>query len=309
VAVDAGDGERAVEGYQAHFEYSIELGDLASARADLEAMATLAAELRQPAQDWLVGSYQSTLALLEGRFGEAEQLMEDARSLGERAQTWAAAVTHGLQLYLLRREQGRTQEVERSVRLAARDYPTYPIWHCVLANMLVELGLTGEARGELDTLAANRFSAIPFDEEWEVSLCFLAETAARLGEKEHAATLYGLLLPYADRVAISYTEISLGPVSRFLGKLASTCRNYDDAASHFEDAMALSERTGARPWLAHTRDDYAHMLFRRGAPGDVEKARSLLATARNDYRELGMGVSSAGIAGALDPPTPASIRG
>jgi DNA-binding SARP family transcriptional activator len=292
VALQAGDLERALEGYDNHLEASIELGDVAAAHSDLKAMTNLAEQLRQPAQRWLVAVLRALLALLEGRFDEAEQLITETRSLGERAQSWNAAVTYGLQLYVLRREQGRPGEVEELVRRAAKDFATYPIWRCVFVNMLAELGATDEARAELDALAANRFSRLPFDEEWEVSLCFLAETAARVGAEDHAASLYELLQPYAERIAISYPEISLGPVSRFLGLLASTTVRYDDAARHFEDALAMSERIGARPWLAHAQDDYAHMLLQRGEPGDVEQAHGLLDSARAVYAELGMGAPS-----------------
>jgi tetratricopeptide (TPR) repeat protein len=307
VALDAGDTERAVEGYVEHLDASIELGDLRAAREDLEAMTTLAEELRQPAQRWLVAVHRPVFALLEGRFAEAETLIAEALSTGEHAQSWSAVVNYGLQLYILRREQGRVDEVEQPVRRAAVDHPTYPIWRCVLANMLAELGSTPEARAEFEALAADGFGGLPFDEEWDVSLCLLAETAARLGDGERAATLYELLLPYADRVAVSYPEISVGPVSRFLGILATTCRNFDDAAGHFEDALALSERIGARPWGARTQDDYAQMLFRRSAPDDAEKARSLLASARTTYRELGMGASPSSI--AADSSTAPSMRG
>ncbi len=288
VALEAGDGERAVEGYEVHIESLVELGDLESARADLEAMAKLAEELRQPAQAWLVSVLRTLLALLEGRFHEAEQLIGETRALGERALNWNAATAHGLQLYLLRREQGRLQEVNELVRSAAKDNPTYPIWRCALASMHVELGTMEEARSELEVLAADRFSAVPFDEEWDLSLCFLAETAARLCESEHAQTLYELLLPYSGRVAIGYPEISLGSLSRFLGILASTTGRYEDAARHFEDALAMNERIGARPWLARAQDDYAQMLRRRGKAGDTAKARLLLDNARTAYRELGM---------------------
>jgi DNA-binding SARP family transcriptional activator len=299
VALAAGDTERAVEGYQVHLEASIELADLSSAYVDLDAMTALAEELGQPAQKWLAGVYRTALLLLEGRFDEAEQLIEETRSIGEEALRWPTAVTYGLQLYLLRREQGRLEEMEELVRRAATDNPTYPIWRCVLADMLLALGSTADARAELDALAAGGFSAIPFDEEWAVSLCFLSEAAARLGEKDNAATLYELLLPYADKVALSYPEISLGPVSRFLGILASTTGRYDEAGRHFEGAIALTERIGARPWLAHTRDDYANTLLRRGEPGDTERARGLLDSARAAYRELGMSPSGSSLGAAL----------
>jgi predicted ATPase len=290
VALAAGETERAVEGYNEHLEASIELGDLASAHADLEAMAQLAEALRQPSQQWLVAVHRAALALLEGRFDEAEKLIAEARSQGEQAQRWSSAVSHGLQLYVLRRGQGRLGEIEELARRSAIDYPTYPVWRCVLANLLAELSSTDEARVELEALAIDGFSALPFDEEWDVSLCLLAETAARLGEPAHAATIYPLLLPYTDRVAFGFPDISLGPISRYLGLLAETTGRYDEAANHFEHALAMCQRLGARPWLVHAQEDFAQVLHTRGRPGDAERARDLLAEAHAARRALGMEV-------------------
>ncbi len=288
VALQARDLERAVEGYEAHLLASIELGDLASAHADLGAMTAVAQELRQPAQRWLVAGHRALLALLEGKLEEAEQLIIETRSLGERALGWNAEVTYGLQLYVLRREQGRVEEVESLVRRAATDNPTYPVWRCVLANMLAELGSIGEARTEFEALAADGFSGLPFDEEWEVSMCFLGETAARLGDKRRAKAIYECLLPYADRVAISYPEISLGPVSRFLGILATTTEQWDEAERHFRDSLELSARIGARASLAHTQTDYAQMLLERDEGSGSDEAWILLDQALATYRQLEM---------------------
>jgi class 3 adenylate cyclase/tetratricopeptide (TPR) repeat protein len=288
VARQARDFERAVEGYDLHLAASIELGDLTAAYADLGAMTSLAEELRQPAQRWIVTVYRALLALLEGRLEEADPLITQTRSLGERALGWNAAATYGLQLYLLRREQGRVQEVEELVRGAATDNPTYLIWRCVLANLLAELGSIDEARTELEALAADHFGRLPFDEEWEVSVCLLAETAARLGDRPRAATLYDRLLPYAHKVAVSYPEISLGPISRFLGVLATATARWDDAERHFRDSLGLSARIGARPSLAHAQTDYARMLLDREGPSGADQAGVLLDQAMATYRDLGM---------------------
>ena len=75
-------------------------------KAELEAMTKVVQELRQPAQAWIASVYRAMLAVLEGRFDEAEGLISHTRDLGERALGWSAAVTHGLQLYVLRRQQG-----------------------------------------------------------------------------------------------------------------------------------------------------------------------------------------------------------
>ena len=37
------------------------------------------------------------------------------------------------------------------------------------------------------------------------------------------------LLPYADRVAVSYPEIAIGSVARYLGLAAMTMGRWDDA--------------------------------------------------------------------------------
>ena len=55
-----------------------------------------------------------------------------------------------------------------------------------------------------------------------------------------------------------------GAISRYLGLARSDVEHCSEAATHFEDGMATNERMGARPWLAHTQDDYARMLLDRG---------------------------------------------
>jgi hypothetical protein len=37
--------------------------------------------------------------------------------------------------------------------------------------------------------------------------------------------------------------------------LASTASRFDDAARHFEDAIVMNERIGARAWLVATEED------------------------------------------------------
>jgi class 3 adenylate cyclase/tetratricopeptide (TPR) repeat protein len=288
LAMEAGDEERVADGLEQRAVALIELGDLRAAKADLATMAGLAEKLRQPSQDWFAAVYGALVALLEGRFAEAESLSSKARRLGERAQSWGAAVTYELQLYVLRRDQGRLGEVEQLVRRAVREHPTYPIWRCVYTQMVTELGETAEARESLDALAADRFSSVAFDEGWLAGLGMLTETARALGDTERASLLYELLLPYGERVAIAFPEFSTGAVARSLGLAAATLERWDDAERHFQNALALNDRLGARPWLARSQEDYARMLFERGGPGDEDRAQQLLLEARNCFSELGM---------------------
>ncbi len=79
-----------------------------------------------------------------------------------------------------------------------------------------------------------------------------------------------------------------GSVSRYLGLLAAMRKRFDEAALHYEDALAMNERMKARPWLAHTQTDYSRLLDARGRPGDRKRAEALRDEARATCRELGM---------------------
>ena len=283
-AMAAGDLERAVEGHEHRATGRIELTDMAGAKADYAAMEELAGELRQPTQHWFVAVHKGLLALLEGRLAEADVLSAHALDLGERAQSWDARASHTLQMVVLRRDQGRLGEVEAQVRSVAEANPTYPILHCARALTLAELGHVDEAGDSLARLAGS----LPFDEEWLLGMEFLAETAYVLEAPEPAAVLYEALRPYPDRVAVGLPDVSTGSVARPLGLLATTLARWEDAERHFETALEVNGRIGARSWLAHSRNDYAQMLTTRGAPGDAERARELMAQARAAYRELGI---------------------
>jgi uncharacterized protein HemY len=129
---------------------------------------------------------------------------------------------------------------------------------------------------------------VPFDHEWLYGLSFLAETVASLGDRDAAAILYRLLLPWAALNAVDQAEGIRGSVARYLGLLATTTKRWDEAELHFEDALAMNARMGARPWLAHTANDYARMLHARNSRSDPERAQALLDDALGTYRQLGM---------------------
>ena len=75
-----------------------------------------------------------------------------------------------------------------------------------------------------------------------------------------------------------------GAASRLLGLLAGLLEQWDDAERHYEDALAMNARIGARPLVAWTQFNLASTLLRRSQPGDGERAERLLeeATAMAD---------------------------
>ena len=110
-----------------------------------------------------------------------------------------------------------------------------------------------------------------------------------MGDTDSAAVLYRLLVPWAAFNAVDVAEGIRGSVSRYLGILAATTWSASTTRSATSrTALAMNERMGARPWLAHTQEDYARMLLARDDPGDRERAQELLDQALATYRELGM---------------------
>ena len=80
----------------------------------------------------------------------------------------------------------------------------------------------------------------------------------------------------------------LASVDRLLGLLSQTMGNMDQAAAHFEDALAFCRKAGYRPELAWTCCDYADALRGRNSEGDRPKALSLLGESLAISNELGM---------------------
>jgi tetratricopeptide (TPR) repeat protein len=231
---------------------------------------------------------QAMLALAAGRLTEADELVAQALALGERAQRGAAISVYRVQRYTICDFRGGLEEIEPAIRDLAAEHPARPVFRCVLIHLQARLGRLPEAERALGDLARDSFSAIPFDQEWCYGMSLLAETSGLLGDADSAAILYRSLLPWAALNVVDQAEGMRGSLARYLGILATTTRRWDEAQLHFEGALAMNARMGARPWLAHTQNDYARMLLARDAVGDRERARGFVDAALATYHELGM---------------------
>ena len=306
LAKQIGDRERLFDGHEHRFWAVWELGDADRRRADLAALTAVAEELRQPAQLWSALSAQAVLAISEGRFADAEALMERAASTGRRALSWSVVSSRHLQEFMLRSERGLLEGLDSEVGELVDEFPSPLIHASVLTFIHARLGHRAEAASILAEVTAHDLADWHVDEEWLASLCLLAEASASLAETAPATTLYELLFPYATSTAVAVPEFAIGPVGRPLGLLATLLGRFADAEGHFEESLRLSARLGARPSLAHTRCDYARMLATREADGDLERARELARHAVNDYRALGMeafAAQAAELSGRLRTPT------
>ncbi len=113
----------------------------------------------------------------------------------------------------------------------------------------------------------------------------LGVIAVGRGDKESAQVQYEELLPYRGVMIWGYPPVPV--TDRILGLLAQTTGRLDDAAVHFEDAIAFCAN-GLEPEQAHTSYDYAGMLLARDGPEDRQKAASLRNEALALSSKLGM---------------------
>jgi tetratricopeptide (TPR) repeat protein len=295
IAQRIGDRERMVHGHMDRFVVQVLLGDIPGAQTDLAAMKQIAGELQQPVQLWQSRIAQAMLALGLGMIPEAEKLVAEALALGERPHPEMAIPAHRVQWCTLCELRGEPEKAESPIRDLVANYPSRPVFRCVLAHLQAQLGRATVAREELGELARAQFSALPFDQEWLFGMGLLAETVALVRDGDAAIVLYQLLKPWQGLNAADHPEGMRGSISRHLGLLAAMLERMDEAAEHYEAALAMNTKMGARPWLAHTQNDYAQMLLTRGAPGDRERADQLRDAAHSTYRALGISTSVTGI--------------
>jgi tetratricopeptide (TPR) repeat protein len=289
VGMPLAEGEWLADSHFMAFVILTERGRTAEARREIEALGRVIEELRQPAELWLVHESTVVLALLTGDFAEAEAYLDREMETESR---WTPArddiSTARFHRFLLRREQGRIEEEEATVRGSVEDFPWYPLHRAALACLLADGDRADEARVVFDDLAVDRFSALYQDNEWLLGMSLASDACAMLHDADAAVTLYEQLAPYAGRHAIGHAEGSVGAVDRYLGLLAATRGDLDGAVGHLEAAIAANDAMGARPWTAHSQHDLAVVLRRRDAGGDRARADVLDAKARSTAVALGM---------------------
>jgi DNA-binding SARP family transcriptional activator len=320
LADEIGDRERQIQGRFYRAFGLFELGDARATRAELRAMERLADELRQPAQHWYVAILRTILALFEGRFEEARALTLNALDLAERSrrQTHLVRREQGVaevrqrdfvevqQTYLVHREKGDLGDVVLEIERSVEEIPTVALLSFLVADLYCRLGRNEEAQAIVDRFAETDFY-IWVDNDKLAGWCLLAEVCSALDDSRRAPRLYELLLPHANRNAVSHPICAFGSVSRYLGLLTSTLARFADAERHFEAALEMNGRMGARPWVAHTEHDYARALLARGAEGDETKASELLASALATARELGMEPLAGTVSALLTKPGPVEL--
>ena len=284
----------------------------------------LAQKVDEPRSECLAHQWAGTAHLCQGNLDDAKQHFQASYELAERIRDNTRVGTTSWLVCLAAQAEGEWQEarswIDRSLIAAPR------IIYAHTNRSLLEYETGNPSEGEifleraLDSMrlspkgpnlanaipaftlpmlwhitgAANRIEVVKEAAEAVLSsinapplfAIFTRAGLALLAVEEHdideASKQYDFLKDWQVGYNFFYAE------NRILGLLARTIGNLDDAQTHFEDAIAFTQKAGYRPELAWSLCDYADMLLERNAEGDHHKAMAHLDESLAISTELGM---------------------
>ena len=152
---------------------------------------------------------------------------------------------------------------------------------CLLGHKETALALLDERRDLLPSAGyPNTIGA------WTLLFATI-EGLAVLGEREVAAELYLLTVEAIE----TGTVVSIDArrlLQTVAGIAASAGGQWEQAETHYQTALTQAHEIPFRSEQPEVRRWYAQMLLDRNAPGDRDKAHTLLGEAIETYQQIGM---------------------
>ena len=308
ISQELGDTELQAEAMSWRVPAFVAIADIPAARREAAQLRRMAEITRQPFILHVAEHYGAAIALSDGELDVAEAMAGRSEAAGRMLTGRDASGTYGIQMFSLRREQGRLAELASVIRiLVAGDRERSP-WRPGLASLLAELGMESAAKRELAQIASEGLDAFR-QSLWLASLTYLTDACVAVGDETVAALLYPELAPLASsNVMVGHLVAYYGAADRYLGMLAGTLGEWELAEAHFERALAANLAMEARTWLAHTNYEYARTLLARGDE-HRDRAQALLVEADRLARVIGMASLHNRIRAIEVPPAPGGAGG
>ena len=211
----------------------------------IEELHALAERRRDQLRRWWVLIYRGLMAAFDGRFGEAEQLADDAATWGRRLGQPAADAYRLGQLSRIYWSTGRLPLLEGEVTDGIGRFPGLVTLRCIRALVLASSGRQDEAVREARCLVDDDFAILPRDSLFLASLALLAETVVVCGNGDLAPPLLETLAPFAGRNLIQGVPIGWGAVAWYLARLSWIAGQPGSARRYAERADRLHARWGS----------------------------------------------------------------
>lgn len=271
-----------------------ERGDLAAIASSVGRLAWCVEHVRGPLPRWHLVVTRAALAQALGRFTQARELgleaFESVRSSGHPAAFGAymsllAALGH----HIGHDRAGGLKMLAGLPPIDTTEVRNELFGHIGPGLMYAEAGqMEAAAMAYRRAGLVRRWRPPPYFRvlAWSVG----SALAMALGERDDVELLRGRLLAERGPHAVGGAGNAsyFGPVGLYLGRTAAHLGRWDDAALELSAASARCHEMGAAGFVVEADCELAAVLAQRGADGDVEHARELVASTSAAAAGLGM---------------------
>lgn len=267
----------------------LEVGDVAAADANLEAFDGDARATGQARYMWPAPLLRSMRAVQDGRFDDAEPLVEEARQLAADARDPLARVCLLMHRFACLRARGRAAELRA---LEPEILALVGRWNDAGAYSDLMIAHIRATAGDLD-VARRHLSRVPRDStpaRVRASVGALAGTVVRVGAVDWAGELYQRLQPDAMRwYVLMFGGFAVDATyARLLGGLAALLGRDAESDAHYETALARAKEAGALPEQARVMAAHGAALIGRSSSATRAGGQALLLRARGLAQSLGL---------------------
>jgi DNA-binding SARP family transcriptional activator/tetratricopeptide (TPR) repeat protein len=230
---------------RAAYLVAIESADPLLARTSFDRLAAIATGLGEPRMRWIASVYQAFEATMQARLDDAEQHAGSMLELGTQIAEPDAFPLYAGQLFVIRSFAGRYEELLPLLEEVMHATPGFAPYRLAYGIACAAAGRLDEACAILRQGVEDGLSRIAVDYLWITTVIGYAVLTIELQDAEAAAQLHPMLLPFANEVAFNGAT-SQGPISAYLGKLASLLARHDEADDHLQRALATTKAFGWR---------------------------------------------------------------
>ena len=202
---------------------------------------------------------------------EAEQLATEALQIGTDSGQPDAAIFFGAQLVDVSFQRGTMGELVPLIEQMVADNPGLPD-----VSPRRSPWPTPKRAAPTTRVACWRSSRPPtsifrWTQSGSTGMVGYAEAAIECRDPKYAGAAVRPARAVGRSVAATAAARAEGPVSHYLGGLATVLGRYDEADAYFAQAAAFNDRAGAKFFAARTNLSWGKMLAERNAPGRRRK--------------------------------------
>jgi class 3 adenylate cyclase len=268
---------------------AVQAGEIVEVDRSIEIARSMASRLSQPTISWIHVVERATRSLIAGDIERAEELASEALKIGTESGQPDATLLFGAQYFGVSWQRGTLADLVPLIEQTIAENPGFETLLAGLALAHVEGDHSNDASQFLVNVAYSE-PDVPSTGAWLTNRTLYAEVAIERRDAVTAERQFERLAPWASQFSAGALSAE-GPVSHYLGGLATVLNRYDEAEAYFVQSATMCDKVGGKFFAARTDLSWGRMLAERRVLRDAEKARHLLTKAHtvavaNGYRTV-----------------------